>query len=177
MIESVLNTTGGNNDAGLKRTVYFALASDVLTWPTKEAAPTTYEDLVLATGAFAMKSTKRFWEFEADVRKNKITSESAGERGSKSAINKLEVVRSRISASVLGFLEQHKNDELVFIVEELNGELRVLGAEDLPATIESFTINGGADVSDDRNVSFTAEAVGRLPMVYTGQTIPLTPAV
>ncbi len=175
-MEDVLNTTGGNNDAGLKRTIYFALAADVETWPTLPGSPATYEDLVLHDGAFAMKTGKQFFSFEAQVRKSGLDTESAGERGSKSAVNRLEVMRSNISASVVGFLETHKNDEMVFIVEELNGDLRVIGDDDLPATIEDFKITGGKDVSDERSVSFTAESVGRVARYYTGQAIPLTPA-
>jgi hypothetical protein len=180
MLEDVVKDSGGDNGAGLKRTIYFALIADVLTWPTFGASA-TYADLATFTTAFAMVSTKRFWSFVADVRRNSLESISAGERGSLSSINKLEIVRAKFNASVAGFLRQHKNDDMVFICEDLNGQLRVLGSNDLPAELVNFTIPSGAEVSDDKNTKITVEAVGEIAPHYgtiaVPLAIPLTPAV
>jgi len=123
MILDLLNTTGGSNKAGIKRTLYFALAADVLTWPTLPAAPATYQDLVEYEADFAMQSTKKFQKFEATVRKSSLMFESAGERGSKSAVNRIEVLRARIDSAILGFLKEHMNDEMVWIVEDLEADV------------------------------------------------------
>lgn len=181
MIEDVLKPSGTENGSGLKRTIYFALADDVLTWPTLEASPATYEDLVTHIAAIAMKTGKKFWKFLASVRKSSLETLSAGERGSKVAINRLNIVRAEISPAVVGFIEQHKNDELVVIVEDLNGNPRILGTEDLPVTLEEFSVPTGADVSDEKDVKITFESVGPMAKFYgtaaSPLAVPLTEAV
>jgi len=179
-IENVLKGSGGNNGAGIKRTIYFGLSDDVLTWPALEASPTTYDELTTHTAAIAMKTGKQMFSFYATIRKSSLESLAAGERGSKTSINRLIIVRSEVDASVFGFLEQHKNDEMVFIVEDLNGNLQVMGTEDLPAMIEDYSVNSGADVSDVKDLSITIESVGPLAKFYgtvaAPLAVPLTPA-
>ena len=176
VISNITRSSGTDNKAGISRTIYFALAEDVQTWPTLPSGPATYQDLVKNDGAFAMKTGKQFWKFEATVRRSKLTFESAGERGSKSVINRLEVIRATMDDDIFGFFESHKNDDLIFIVKDHEDNLRVLGTEDLPAKIEEFSGDSGADVSDDKHCKFIVESVGDIARVYTGQTIPLTPA-
>ncbi len=179
-MENVLKESGQTEGAGLKRTVYFALAEDVLTWPTLEATPATYEEVMTHLAAFAMKTGKQFFSFEATVRKSSLESLSAGERGSLSAINRLMVMRSGVSATVAGFIQFHKNDEMVFICNDLDGVPRVLGTKDLPAQITEFKEGSGADVSDEKSISFTVESVGPLAKWYGTKasplSVPLTPA-
>ncbi len=176
VINNISRSSGTDNKAGISRTIYFALAEDVATWPTLPASPTTYQDLVKHDGAFAMKTGKQFWSFKATVRRSSLKFESAGERGSKSAVNRLEVIRATMDDDIFGFFESHKNDELVLIVEDLDDNLRVLGTEVLPAMIEEFSGDSGADVSDDKHCKFIAESVGDIARVYTDQVVPLTPA-
>jgi len=177
MIAELLNNNAQDNMAGVKRTLYFALAADVDTWPAITSPATTYEELVTYTSGFTMSSTKQFFKFQATVRKSSLNFESAGERGSKSSVNRLEVMRATLDKKIFGFLEAHKNDEMIWIVEDLNGDVRVLGEEDLPAMMEEFSGGTGADVADAKEVRFVIESVGNLPKFYNDQTIPLTPAV
>jgi len=180
MIEDVLKPSGTENGAGLKRTIYFGLAASVATWPTLASSPSTYEDVMVHDAAIAMESGEQMYSFYATIRKSSLESLSAGERGSKTAINRLQIMRAEISPSVLGFIEQHKNDEMVFIVEDLNGNPRILGTEDLPAMFEEFSIPTGADVSDEKDVKITIESVGPIAKFYgtaaSPLAIPLTPA-
>jgi hypothetical protein len=177
MIANLLNDNAATNQAGLMRTIYFALAADVATWAGFPAAPATYADLVTHDSAFVMASTKQFFSFEATVRKSGLSFEAAGERGSKSSINRLEIIKASLSASMLGFLEAHQNDEMVFICKDLDGEMRVLGTETLPAMIESYSGATGADVTDGKETQIVIESVGKIATIYTSQTVPLTPAV
>ncbi len=176
VISNINRSPGGDNKAGISKVMYFALAEDVQTWPSLPSTATTYEHLVSYESDFVMKTGKQFWEFNATVERSSLNFESAGERGSKSAVNLLEIVRASIDDTILGFLESHKNDEMVWIVEDLDDNFRVLGTKQLPAMIEEFGGNSGATVSDDKHAKVTVRASGDIARVYTGQTIPLTPA-
>jgi hypothetical protein len=181
VLQSVETVSGGDNDAGLKRKFYFALHKDVLTWPSLAATPTTYAEKTTYTTPFVMKSTKRFWEIDLTTNKdNGLDSESAGSVGSLSSINKLRGLSARISPAIVGWIEEHKNDELVFIVEELDGQLKVVGDEGLPAMFESFMVQGGGKVGDDKQATFAITGPGRIAKYYgtvaVPLAIPLTPA-
>lgn len=181
VIESVITPTGGDNDAGLKRTFFFGLAADVLTDAIFASSPTTYAGKMTNTAAIAMKSTKRMWELQVTIEKdNALDSESQGEFGSLSAKNVVRGVQAKVTAAMAGWLEQHKNDEMIFLVSELNGQLRKVGTLDLPAMIESFKITGGGKVSDAKNVAFNIFSVGRIASFYgtpaAPLAVPLTPA-
>lgn len=181
MIEDVLKPSGTENGAGLKRTIYFGLADQVETWPTLPSSPSNYEDLVTHDAAVAMQIGEQMYSFYATIRKSSLETLSAGSRGSLTAINRLKIVRAEISAAVVGFIKQHKNDEMIFIVEDLNGKPRFLGTEDLPAMFEEFNIPTGGDVTDEHDVSITIESVGPEATFYgtaaSPLAIPLTPAV
>jgi hypothetical protein len=181
VIESLSTPTGGNNDAGLKRTYFFGLAADVLTDATFAGSPTTYAAKVTNDATLAMKTGKRMWELQVTIEKdNALDSESQGEFGSLSAKNVIRGVQARVTADMAGWIEEHKNDELIFIVQELSGQLRKVGTLDLPAMIESFKITGGGKVSDAKNVSFNIFNVGRVASFFgtvaTPLAVPLTPA-
>ena len=181
IIEDAQNQIGGDNDAGLKRTYYFGLAADVLTWPSGVDPATTYAEKMELTSEVVMKTGKQMFRAEMTVNSdNGLTSESAGSIGSLSAKNMLRGKNARINSAMCGWLEEHKNDELFFIVEGNNDQLFFFGAENVPAMFESFNVDHGGKVDDEKNLSFVLNNYGRLPKLYgkvaTPLAIPLTPA-
>lgn len=182
ILEDVKNPLGGNNDAGLKRTFYFGLAADVETWPTTAAIPATYAEKIELSSEVVMKSTKQMFALEVTVNKdNALDSESAGEMGSLSAKNMLRGLSARVTSSMLGWLEEHKNDELFFIVEENTDQLLFVGDEAVPAMFENFNVTRGGKVEDPKQITFSIVNFGRLSKYYgtvaAPLAIPLTPAL
>ncbi|MFT7239214.1 MAG: hypothetical protein ACI93L_003314 [Cyclobacteriaceae bacterium] len=179
-LENVTKGSGSTKGAGLKRRIYFGLVDEVETWPTENASPSTLEEVGTLSAAVAMSTGNQMYYFDATIRKSSLTSTSAGQRGSKSALNKLEIVRAAITANVIGFIKQHMNDEMFFIVNDLSGQPRFIGEEDLPAMLEEFEIPSGADVSDEVDCKITFEHAGTISLMYGTEavplTIPLTPA-
>ena len=177
MYKDTLNPTKLKNYAGTKRTFYIALAADVDVWPVLTDPIVNPADLVTFEAAFTMKLGKRFWKFEVMVRKNKMTFTGAGQRGSKSFINRVELIRTDQSAELLGWITSYMSQPIVVIGQTLDGDLRVFGTDDLPAFMEEFEGDGGADVSDAKETKIIIESVGDPAGFYTGLTVPLTPAV
>lgn len=172
----VLRVDGGDNDPGVKQTVYVSRLSDILTFPTVVAVPTTYAERVTITADVVFQLGKCWKKLQLTVRKSFLDGASAGERQSKGAINSFEGYIAKVTAELMGWVEEHKNDDLVFCIPMLDGTVRLLGSEDLPATIETWEAKGGADVNDPKYMMFKAEAVGRIAPFYEGD-ISLTPAV
>lgn len=175
-LEEILNVDGGNNDGGLGINFFYARLSEISTFPKIPDAPANLAEKVTITDDFAFNTGGRFYKLQGTVEKNSLESSSQGESGSLSAENALVITHKKISATMLGWLEECKNDDLVLLATDLAGQIRVVGSEHLPAMIMEFKVSGGAAVADARNVTLTVKSVGRIAPFYTG-TISETPAV
>lgn len=176
-IQDIERKVGLDNDAGLKTKLFYARARDVEDWPTIPASMTTLADKVTLEGDFVMKSTKRFGFIEGHIEKNNFTNSGAGQVGNSSAANQLTFYMYGTDPDVLGWIETYKNDDLVLIAEDLQGNYRVYGADGLPAQImPDWQEVGGASVADEKFIQVNFRYVGRIAKFYSG-AIPLTPAI
>jgi hypothetical protein len=176
-IQDIERKVGLDNDAGLKTKLFYARARDVEDWPTIPVAMTALADKVTLEGDFVMKSTKRFGFIEGHIEKNKFNNAGAGQVGNSSAANILTFYMYGTDPDVLGWIETYKNDDLVLIAEDLQGNYRVYGADGLPAQImPDWQEEGGASVADEKFITVNFRYVGRIAKFYSG-AIPLTPAV
>lgn len=176
-IQDIERKVGRDNDAGLKTKMYFGRSRDVSVWPLPPATMTVLSDKVTLEGDFAFKVATRFGFIEGHVEKNSFTNSGAGQVGNSSAANQLTFFMYGTDADMLGWIETYKNDALVLIAEDLQGNLRVFGAPGLPAQImPDWKEVGGAGVADEKMIQINFRYVGRIAKFYTG-AIPLTPAV
>lgn len=175
-LQELLNVDGGDNFAGISINIYVARASTVLTWPTVVASPTTYAERVTITDDILFKTGGQFFKIQCIVEKNGLQSLAQGETGSKSSENVLEFMRKGISKESLGLFEEFKNDDLVAVVPDLEGNVRMLGSEHLPATLSEFEANTGKAVGDHKHSMYKIRSVGAAAPFYEG-AISETPAV
>ena len=176
-IQDIERKVGMDNDAGLKTKLFYARARDVEDWPTVPATMATLADKVTLEGNFVMKTGKRFGFIEGHIEKNNFTHSGAGQVGNSSAANQLTFYMYGTDPDVLGWIENFKNDDLVLIAEDLQGNFRVYGADGLPAQImPDWQEVGGASVADEKFIQINFRYVGRIAKFYSG-TIPLTAAV
>jgi hypothetical protein len=176
IFQDMLRTDGRDNDGGLLVFAYWALYTDILTFPKVPVAPTTLAEKVTIADPFVMKQGKRFWQFQSTLLTSSLDGEGVGERDGRSAENKVTLKRVGNEAEVIGWVEQVKNSDLVLIVSHINGNKRVIGSEGLPASLEKFTIKSGGAVKDEISVVAEFMSVGRIAPFYTA-AVPLTPAV
>lgn len=176
-IQDIERKVGVDNDAGLKTRLFYARMRDILTWPTEPVTITTLADKVTLTGNFVMKPTKRFGYIEGSLEKNNGTHSGAGQVGNSSAANMLTFYHYGTDPDILGWIETYKNDDLVLISEDLQGNLRVYGALGIPCQImPDWQEVTGAGVADEKFIQINFRSVARIAKFYEG-TIPLTPAV
>lgn len=172
-------TAGVKNVGGTYEEFYIADVEDVLTWPTKAASPTTPADKINYTGAFAMKSTKKFVTIKSELGYSEVKWEAAGPRGGKGFKHMLETFAPENSASNLGVLSLFADKKVVLIGKDRTGVLRVVGSKLLPAVLESANGTTGKKMDDDpgagNTIVFSTED-NDPPAIYTGE-IPLTPAI
>ncbi|SDK35255.1 hypothetical protein SAMN05421823_102532 [Catalinimonas alkaloidigena] len=177
-LQDILWPNGSNNDAGLARMHYYCALDDIDTFPAIAATPasaTSAAELVTVADDFVFKSGKCFKEFYCTLEKGNMKSTLVGERDGKSAENTVTLFHPGNKDYLLGMIEYLKNTNLVVLVRELDGQIRIFGSEYLPANLDVAESDSGTKVADLKGITVTVKSIGRIAPIYTG-AIPLTPA-
>ncbi|MGV8828240.1 MAG: hypothetical protein ACWA6U_07950 [Breznakibacter sp.] len=134
------NLPGGANMGGIQQKVFFAYWKDVKTWPTEPDLTTpelTLEASATLTGDLAMNTGTRFFEMYITDDTGELELEPVGEKDGKSWVMHLRMFHPGLQKKVLGFINAAKNDNLVFVAEDNNGNRFLLGSAGRPATYET----------------------------------------
>lgn len=172
------NLINGENMGGIAQTIYFGLHADVLTWPTKPTqAVEDLEALGALTGDIAMKPGKRMFEMYITDDTGELQMETVGEKDGKSFVMHLRLFHPGLLQKILGFRNATKNENMVFIVPDNNGQYFVMGDALRPATLESDGDGAGTgkETAARRGVGMEFTYKTSNICAYTG-AIPLTPA-
>jgi len=124
----------GENMGGLPQKVYFGYHADVAGWPTKPLAPVSIADQAVLVGDLTMKPGKRMFEMYITDDTGEFKIEPVGESDGKSFIARLSTFHPGLNANLLGFMNAAKNENLVFIVPDNNGNMYLMGDQLRPAT-------------------------------------------
>ena len=87
------------------------------------AALATYE------GDFVLAADKKWQYLEVLTTKSNITSDSQGEKPSKTILNKATLLYAGTDEEASGFCRQANNDEMIYLCQQRNGKFRVIGSE------------------------------------------------
>jgi hypothetical protein len=168
-LEDIIKEGCADNEAGLASKHYYARLDDILTFPVPPNNPATFAAKVTAVGNFVMKPGKAFKSFYCTLEKGELTSEMVGgARDGKSFQNLAAFYHPGSSPSLLGFMETIKNDDVVVLVKELNGQIRIIGQPDIPANLDSASGKTGMAVADEKGFTFTLKSIAGIAPVYTG---------
>ena len=172
------NLNNGQNMAGIAQVVYYAAWEDVATWPTLPDAPLTIEENGTLTGEIVMASGKQMHEIYVTDDTGEFEIEPVGEVDGKSFITHLRFFNPGLKAKLLGFLNYAKNENLVFIVKDNDGQLYLMGDMTRPATYVGAPDGSGTgkETAGRRGISMEFQYKCANVYTYTG-AIPLTPAV
>lgn len=172
------NLINGENMGGIAQTVYFGLHADVETFPTKPtSAVAQLEDLGELTGDIVMKPGKRMFSMYITDDTGELQMETVGEKDGKSFVMHLRLFHPGLLQKILGFRNATKNENMVFIVPDNNGQYFLMGDATRPATLESDGDGAGTgkETSARRGVGMEFTYKTSNILAYTG-AIPLTPA-
>jgi hypothetical protein len=175
-LTDVLHSQGVDNMAGLRNIAYFCAYDDIDVFPTPTGSPTTFAQKSTVTADFTFKEGKCWKKFYTTLEMGSIKSTMVGERDGKSHENMAELSHPTNKPELLGFLEEMKNTPMVALVQETDGQIRIIGAPGLPAEISANEVNSGAKIADAKSTKVTIRSIGFIAPAYTG-AISLTPAV
>lgn len=135
------NLQNGENMGGIPQAVYYSYHQDCLTWPERPDASAegmTLEKMGELVGDLKLKKDKKLHRFYVTDDEGKLDFESVGEKDGKSFVVKLRVYNPGLQSKLLGLINMAKNENLVFIVPDNNGNYFLMGDELRAATLDSI---------------------------------------
>lgn len=106
-----------------------------------------------------------------------VETTNEGEKGSKTNTNYFGGTIPANSARNIGFIRKYQNVGMIFLVKQLNGDVRQIGSEDSPAYLSEATGNTGLKAGDINGMPVKFSDVQAYPApVYTAAITEFTPA-
>jgi len=171
---NILKTEGVNNTPGLKEIGYFALKSEIETFPVLPDSPGTPAEEVTLSGTFVMTAEKYFKKLFSTEGNAKVEGESQGEMDNETYLQKAHWVHPGTKAEALAYCKLAKLYDCVFIFVERDGERRVVGNTSWRTKVKAADSTGDENTSK-KGITIEVETtdVGPAPL-YNG-AIPLDP--
>ena len=171
------NLPNGDNMGSLTQMVYFAYWRDVESFPTPPVNPTTLETASVLTGELVMKPGKRLWELYLTDDTGEYKMELVGEIDGHSFVNHLSLFHPGLQQKILSFMRAAKNENLVFVVIDSDGQKYIMGDSLRPAVLAGSPDGAGTGktTAARKGVSMEFTYKTNNQFVYTG-SVPLTGA-
>ncbi|MDC7147565.1 MULTISPECIES: hypothetical protein [Bacteroides] len=132
LYESLEWCDGRTTLPGIRQRVYFIPKSEIVEWPKlpsiKEAK--AMGELATYQGNFVLAADKKWRSLDALDAKSNVTSESQGEKPSRTSLNKSTLKHAGTDEEATGFARQANIDNLVYLVQQRNKKFRVLGSDE-----------------------------------------------
>jgi len=172
------NLNNGQNMGGTAQIAYFCAWDDVATWPTLPSAPVSTDDNGTLTGDIVLKAGKQMRTIYITDDTGEFQIESVGEVDGKSFVTHLRLFNPGLKKELLGFINFAKNENLVFIVKDNDGQFYLMG-DDTRAAIYVGAPDGsgtGKETAARRGISM--EFIFKTANVHTyAGSLALTPSV
>lgn len=166
---AILYPKGQYNPGGISK-IYYALKEDVATFPTlaDPETATTLASLVEYDDAITMKTGKQFQPLYCTLETGELKVQMVGPRDGHGFESSGMGSFPGNTSDYLGLVAYGANTEMIFLVKEKNGKVRVVGDLDNPAEIDTVDNTSGVKISDARASKFTFKASSSTPApVYT----------
>ncbi len=174
LFENMGWTDGQINPSGIGTEVYYIPKSDIATFPTIAASPTTAATNVQLSGDFVLKATKTWFRLHSTQGKGEVTFESTGEKECKMFVNKGKFSFPDINDAAKSHAKQAINSSLVYCVKlphQSEKRYVILGDADYD-TESKPTGNSGAEPGSAKGLSFEVECPSFTPLPgYTGDIV------
>lgn len=159
---------------GFTAKIFAVCSCDIETWPALKTTTGTGDKITL-NGDIVLKTGKKFAEIALIPDSGKLTETEVGVVGS---MNFQAVFEAKIAKNIASdeWMALTKNGCWVFIVKDKDGNSRVLGTNEIPATRTATVGNNGPDLASEKTWTVTiTDNTGKIPPYYEGE-IDLTGA-
>lgn len=166
---------GQDNVGGVRhQDIYFAasdwFAANGIKAPKSFSVATALEDLATISETHAFKTGYGFMKITATPKTGNIESPQAGEDDGKVFNNTLAFVKPGSKGEVLGFQRKFQNRDGIWLVKEVDGTVRQIGSEAIPARMSAVTNSlGGGGHDGKKGATFEIMDFQAYPApIYTG---------
>lgn len=154
---------------GVRDHFYFIRKRDILKWPKlplNEAA--TLESVAVYDGNFTLAADKKFIRVDLVPSESEPKSEQAGAWGSHIFTNTISLVIPGTRKKVTGLITELNNDDVVVLVPQRDGNIRVFGSAAFNVTVKPSQAWGkGSSDANTTTVEVTADDFAPTPF-YPG---------
>lgn len=114
---------------GIKRRLYYISKNDIVEWPTLEHDENGRLKVSKYSGSFTLRADAVWHFIDIIPEKSQLTSEAQGEYPSQTQLNKLTAVHPGVGVEATAAAAYLNNNDNIFLVEDMNGLIRVVGCE------------------------------------------------
>lgn len=174
-LENLTHADGADNTAGIGSTIIALKLSDIETLPEPQvddssSSSGTLAQLVTVSANIVMKQGKVGKSIYCTLETGGLDCVLQGNLDGKSFKNSVKIQHPGSSPQLLGFMQYVKNGDVILLVEENDGQVRMLGHRSFPAKLESGSANTGSKTTDDKAAVMTFYSVRKGPApVFTGK--------
>ena len=168
LYESLKHCDGRPVLGGLQRRVLFQRRANVVKWAKLPADTVSMETAAVLVGDITLAMEEKWHYLELAKRKGKFSSKPDGEAGSKTVINEAEFPLPDNDEYVAGFSRISLNDELIYLVEQMDHKWRLLGSEDFDVETTCEMDSGEQGGAPSNVVKVSARDYCEAPF-YTGK--------
>jgi hypothetical protein len=156
--QDLVHKSGSDNTPGIQQQVFYTTLENIVSLPKPDvddsASDTgSFAELVTITADIVVK--KPFSSIYVTLEDGELKHSGQGETDSMSFKNELEFAHPGTKPEQLGFAQWCKNSNLIFLVPEVDGQVRVLGTKAYPAKLASAPGSTGKKSTDGRKTTFT----------------------
>ena len=173
---------GRQQFAGMRRRLYFIDKKNIMLWP-KLPRDSNGRPLGAAYNGVFVLATDTEWQYiDILLERSQLTSDPQGEYPAQMQLNKLVAVHPGVGEEATEFAALVNAADCVFIVEDMQGNLRVVGHEHYPVKV-TVAQDEGQWAGSAPSTIITVEAADDVPapvyggiFVVEGREIVMTPA-
>lgn len=154
---------------GVRDHAYMIRRSDIAKWPTIPGnAAKSLDKVAVYSGNFTLAADKTFFRFDLVPNESEPTSEQVGTFGSYHFENKITLVLPGTGAKVTGLISEINNDDMVILVPQRDGKIRVFGNEMFQVNVKPSQAWGkGSSDPNTTTIEVTVEDLYATPF-YPG---------
>lgn len=166
--KSIVWCQGRPQYAGIRRRLYYIDKQHIVLWPTLPRDTIGRPTGAAYEGAFILATDKEWQYIDILPEKSQLTSEPQGEYPAQMQLNKLVAVHPGVGHDATELAALITGSDVVFIVEDMHGILRVLGHEHYPMKV-SVAQDQGQWAGSAPSTTITIEAPDDVPApIYNG---------
>lgn len=159
---------------GIRRKAYYISQDDIVQYPelpklSDEAV--SMGELATYKGNFVPAADKKFKVIDLDDSSSNVSADSQGDKPSKSFLNKATFKHLGKGEEATGFARLANASNLLFIYQERDGAMRVIGNEMFPTNIKPAQ-ESGAKETDASGTTFNIEVTDLSPAPFYKGVIP-----